>query len=318
MNRHYSSAQGRFTQVDPIGMSAASLSDPQSLNLYAYCGNDPINRTDPDGLFSWKKLFGFFSKAFKVGLIVGLIVGAVLLGGAFIAIKLGVEAGGWFGGAFLGFMHGVSAALALASPSVIFSLAASGSAWALAGAGIWAFGAAAAIGAVSSLVAKQSKDAPSRRKLLLPCISAKAILGIKAVREVLAEAWRNSQADPGKNEFSGWVFLDNATQKVFAVGGVKGITLRGGMKISESDYFLKQRMEEFRRAGRDVSVLIDFHTHPSGSNASPTDNASLRDQKGNNRRPLGIIVKGENDYSVYTEKQDQIPSPELLNKCLNK
>jgi RHS repeat-associated protein len=56
VNRHYDSQQGRFTQVDPIGMSAASPGDPQSLNLYAYCGNDPINRIDPDGLF-WGKLW---------------------------------------------------------------------------------------------------------------------------------------------------------------------------------------------------------------------------------------------------------------------
>jgi RHS repeat-associated protein len=50
VNRSYSSEQGRFTQVDPIEMDAVSLSDPQTLNLYAYCGNDPINRYDPDGL----------------------------------------------------------------------------------------------------------------------------------------------------------------------------------------------------------------------------------------------------------------------------
>ena len=61
MNRHYSSAQGRFTQVDPIGMSATQLEDPQSLNLYAYCGNDPINQTDPSGLFSWKGVFKFLA-----------------------------------------------------------------------------------------------------------------------------------------------------------------------------------------------------------------------------------------------------------------
>jgi RHS repeat-associated protein len=42
--------------VDPIGMSASSLANPQTLNLYAYCGNDPINNTDPDGLF-FGKLF---------------------------------------------------------------------------------------------------------------------------------------------------------------------------------------------------------------------------------------------------------------------
>ncbi len=65
VNRHYSSAQGRFTQVDPIGMSATNLSDPQSLNLYAYCGNDPINQLDPDGLFSLKSLFSGIRKAFS-------------------------------------------------------------------------------------------------------------------------------------------------------------------------------------------------------------------------------------------------------------
>ena len=64
VNRHYSSPQGRFTQVDPIGMSAVSLGDPQSLNLYAYCGNDPVNRLDPDGLF-WGKLFGWIGKVVK-------------------------------------------------------------------------------------------------------------------------------------------------------------------------------------------------------------------------------------------------------------
>src|SRR6185503_10464208 len=60
MNRHYDSQQGRFTQVDPAGMEATSLSNPQTLNLYAYCINDPINHVDPSGLgfFSWlKKLF---------------------------------------------------------------------------------------------------------------------------------------------------------------------------------------------------------------------------------------------------------------------
>jgi len=50
VNRFYSPQQGRFTQVDPIGMGAAELANPQSLNLYAYVENDPINSTDPLGL----------------------------------------------------------------------------------------------------------------------------------------------------------------------------------------------------------------------------------------------------------------------------
>ena len=55
VNRSYDSAQGRFTQVDPIGMAAVTLTNPQTLNLYAYCLNDPVNSLDPagtDGIFS--------------------------------------------------------------------------------------------------------------------------------------------------------------------------------------------------------------------------------------------------------------------------
>ncbi len=41
--RHYSPAWGRFVQPDPIGYRGG-------VNLYAYVGNDPINRIDPYGL----------------------------------------------------------------------------------------------------------------------------------------------------------------------------------------------------------------------------------------------------------------------------
>lgn len=40
----------RFTQVDPLSMAAASLASPQSLNMYTYVQNDPVNRVDPTGL----------------------------------------------------------------------------------------------------------------------------------------------------------------------------------------------------------------------------------------------------------------------------
>ena len=78
VSRHYSSAQGRFTQVDPIGMSATQLEDPQSLNLYAYVGNDPINYTDPDGLFSFKNLLGGIYRAFAKIAAVVLVVAVVI------------------------------------------------------------------------------------------------------------------------------------------------------------------------------------------------------------------------------------------------
>ena len=50
VNRTYNSGQSRFTQVDPIGMASTSVVNPQSMNLFAYVGNDPVGFVDPSGL----------------------------------------------------------------------------------------------------------------------------------------------------------------------------------------------------------------------------------------------------------------------------
>ncbi len=50
INRTYNSGQSRFTQVDPIGMAAAEIGNPQSFNMYAYVENNPIDFVDPRGL----------------------------------------------------------------------------------------------------------------------------------------------------------------------------------------------------------------------------------------------------------------------------
>ena len=82
LNRHYDPQQGRFTQVDPIGMKSTNVYNPQTFNLYAYCANDPINRTDPSGLgfFSFlKKLFKWIAVAFAVAVAVVTIIVAPYL-----------------------------------------------------------------------------------------------------------------------------------------------------------------------------------------------------------------------------------------------
>ena len=51
--RYYSGAQGRFVTPDwsetPQPIPYADLSDPQTLNLYAYVHNNPLSKFDLDG-----------------------------------------------------------------------------------------------------------------------------------------------------------------------------------------------------------------------------------------------------------------------------
>lgn len=46
----YNSGRGRFMQPDRLGLGAADVRRPQTLNRYAYTSNDPINFVDPTGL----------------------------------------------------------------------------------------------------------------------------------------------------------------------------------------------------------------------------------------------------------------------------
>jgi RHS repeat-associated protein len=59
--RYYSPSLGRFLQTDPVGIIGGA-------NLYAYVGNDPLNRTDPTGLW-----FGMDDAVFAFG---GGLIGA--------------------------------------------------------------------------------------------------------------------------------------------------------------------------------------------------------------------------------------------------
>ena len=65
--RYYDPSIGRFITADP---TVQHVGDPQDLNRYTYCRNNPVNLIDPSGL-------GWFSKFFKkvVGAVIGTVVG---------------------------------------------------------------------------------------------------------------------------------------------------------------------------------------------------------------------------------------------------
>lgn len=102
--RHYSPAWGRFLQTDPIGYGGGG-------NLYAYVNNDPLNNTDPLGLWG---IFASYGGTVVAGTgpyvaatvtnlntgaqyqINGAVATAQVGAGAFVGGGLGPSVGGFF------------------------------------------------------------------------------------------------------------------------------------------------------------------------------------------------------------------------------
>jgi len=88
--RYYGSSMGRWMSPDwaqkPEAVPYSTLGDPQSLNLYGYVDNNPLNKADEDG-HDWK---GFKSAMVKA-------YGEVSAKASFgFGIGLGGKAGEWW------------------------------------------------------------------------------------------------------------------------------------------------------------------------------------------------------------------------------
>ena len=85
-SRYYDPVVGRFITIDDI-----SYIDPETingLNLYAYCGNNPVMHIDANGNAWWEWLLaGLLVAACIVGAV--FTGGATLLGAAFIGAAIG-------------------------------------------------------------------------------------------------------------------------------------------------------------------------------------------------------------------------------------
>ena len=143
--RYYDPETGRFISQDSI--EYAEHESINGLNLYAYCGNNPVMNIDPTGTF--------FLACVIAGLIIGAVVGGVI-GGVTAAqngatgwelvgaIFCGAIVGGVFG-AVAGAFIGVGGAMI---GSGLGMIGGAGGFAALVGGGVVAAGAAAGLGAV--------------------------------------------------------------------------------------------------------------------------------------------------------------------------
>ena len=93
--RYYDPVLGRFIQADTI---VQSPSNPQTLNRYTYCNNNPVNYTDPDGHFWFIPLIIAAIKGAIVGAIIGGAVAAATGGNIGQGFATGAIGGAIFGG----------------------------------------------------------------------------------------------------------------------------------------------------------------------------------------------------------------------------
>ena len=103
-SRYYDPEVGRFLNMDAI-----QYADPESvngLNLYAYCGDNPVMGYDPEGTWSWS---GFWNVIAAVAVVVvvtaavALTAGAAAVAvGASTAVATAVTVGAAVGGTVVG------------------------------------------------------------------------------------------------------------------------------------------------------------------------------------------------------------------------
>lgn len=247
-------------------MGSVSIANPQTLNLYAYCANDPINHTDPSGLgfFSFlKKVFSFFAKVAKwVAIIVAVavIVAAVLQVGFNIQLlpilgdilsKLGILK---LGGVGASFTAGASVGVGLGATSYVL-------------------GGLAAAGAVNSFLQKKGGQSPTNTADLRTMLNE----FYKKYQGILARCiWKVFASDRNGNPSNIAQIMQRQTLGNAPVSnivlGYTGAQIGGqGRSMSSKIYIASDLRAKTLDNGRQVSIEQSFfrvYAHELGNHLS--------------------------------------------------
>ena len=105
-SRFYDPETGRFLNADTIDYLEPDAVN--GLNLYAYCGNNPIMNVDPMG-HKWYEFWNWDwasigKVALGIGIITGLVIGSIFTGGMLSVILAGAAIGA--GAGFVSGLYG--------------------------------------------------------------------------------------------------------------------------------------------------------------------------------------------------------------------
>ncbi|CAN5217525.1 hypothetical protein BH20ACI2_BH20ACI2_05430 [soil metagenome] len=243
--------------------------------MYTYCGNDPINHTDPSGLF-FGKLFKWISKALK-WIAVAVVIAVVIMSSPYAPALAGTLLA-----KILGVIISIGAKVGLAANFLAGGLLLAEGASAVVAASVGAgalFAARPVVGAIANAFAKNTNRSGSGR-LKSGCDYLQSLY--PRIKAFLDSLWKKtidskSKTYPTGREAGGYIWISNR-EVVAGVGEVFGNATYEGPTTDRSmgrafDTWLRNQAD---RVPSGATVVI-VHTHPrSTSRPSPGDiNAAI-------------------------------------------
>ena len=220
--RYYDPAIGRFINADEITILDETRSQIHGLNLYMYCGNNPVGMIDPSGrLPEWLKWL-------SVGL---AVIGAVLVVGAITVLTAGVGTATLMGSIAVGASYGIliGAGVGVTSGAIIGGVTTGTWEGVLVGAGI-GLGAGAIIGGIIG-GASGASSWYSARALEFTHVGTSNKVGLGSRGQYVEKASQNKAT-----------YFNTSDARWSQVQDMTGVGRKGMTKINRK--FLKQQIRQ--------------------------------------------------------------------------